>query len=80
MYELHWTTSSRNGVAIADTRRQLHALSDHQLHDIGLRRDQIEDVAHDMVKGANRTKTRAAGHFRGRGLSLVPLLRAYRTA
>jgi hypothetical protein len=80
MFEQHWTTSNRNGVAIADTRRQLHALSDHQLHDIGLRRDQIEDVARDLTKGASPTKARFKSLSRGRGLSLVPLLRAYRTA
>ena len=78
MFELHWTTN--NGVAVADTRRQLNALSDHQLHDIGLRRDQIEEVARDLTKGVQRTKVRVQGHFSGRGLSLTPLLRACRTA
>ncbi|MDP6884104.1 MAG: DUF1127 domain-containing protein [Rhodospirillales bacterium] len=78
MFELQWTTG--NSVAAADTRRQLNALSDHQLNDIGLRRDQIEEVARDLTTGVQRTKVRVQGHFSGRGLSLAPLLRAYRTA
>jgi Domain of unknown function (DUF1127) len=34
--------------ARAQTRHQLNALSDHQLRDIGLSRDQIDDVAQRM--------------------------------
>jgi len=34
--------------ARAQTRRQLNALSNHQLRDIGLTRDQIDDVARRM--------------------------------
>jgi uncharacterized protein YjiS (DUF1127 family) len=30
--------------ALRETRRQLYALSDHMLRDIGLRRDQVEFI------------------------------------
>jgi uncharacterized protein YjiS (DUF1127 family) len=80
MFELHWNTNIRNGVAVADTRRQLHVLSDHQLHDIGLTRGQIDDVARGLVKGGEKAKKPITDRLVGRGLSLTPLLKAYRTA
>lgn len=35
--------------ALAKTRRELHALSDHMLRDIGLRRDQISSALLERV-------------------------------
>ncbi len=85
MFELHWSTSFLNGVAAADTRRQLRRLSDHQLSDIGVRRDQIDEVAHGMVarsmtKPATETKTRAKSRFAVGGWRLLPWPRTYRAA
>ena len=80
MFELHWNTNIRNGVAVADTRRQLHALSDHQLLDIGMTRGQIDDVARDLIAAGKKAKKPIKDRLVGRGLSLTPLLKAYRTA
>jgi hypothetical protein len=62
----------------SDTRRQLNALSDHQLRDIGLSRDQIDDVAQAMQ--AVRPQPAARRGLAARGLSLAPLFRAFRSA
>jgi uncharacterized protein YjiS (DUF1127 family) len=40
----------RRTLIISQTRRALGQLSDHQLKDIGIARDQIDAVARDMAK------------------------------
>jgi hypothetical protein len=48
-----------SGFARARTRRQLQALSDQQLSDIGLSRDQIDDVARRLSERHAREAHRA---------------------
>lgn len=59
---------------VTSTRRQLNALSDEQLHDIGVERGQLEDVARGLVARMTRPFT---GVFAERGMSIAPLFRAY---
>ena len=37
-------------LAARQTRREFHALSDHMLRDIGVRRDQIDGVAQSFLR------------------------------
>ncbi|MCG8695275.1 MAG: DUF1127 domain-containing protein [Minwuiales bacterium] len=59
---------------VRETRRQLHTLSDGQLHDIGFTRDRIGDVAEAMT--ALQAPPPAARPVR-KGFSLRPLFRAF---
>ena len=73
MFDRLFTAARRN-----DTRRQLNALSDSQLRDIGLRREQIDDVAAELDRHPAPASVRNG--LAMRGLDLMPLLRAYRSA
>ena len=56
------------------TRRQLNALSNEQLRDLGFERGQIDDVAQALVA---RMCSPVRRLFASRGMSLSPLLRAF---
>lgn len=60
-----------------DTRRQLNALSDEQLRDIGVSRDRIDDIATGLAAHPTPTPKR---RLAARGLSLIPLFRAFVSA
>lgn len=78
MFESHVFPFAFRAVRRAETRRQLNALSDLQLKDIGLSRDQIDDVAENLSREPGRAGTVRRGLL-ARGMSLVPLFAAYRS-
>ena len=62
---------------VGGVSRELNALSDGQLSDIGIDRSQIHDIAEALARRVSRSfKWRLAS----RGMSLTPLMRAYTSA
>jgi hypothetical protein len=57
--------------------RELNALSDAQLRDIGIERPMIHEIAEAL---ARRAKVAVKRGLIARGLSLAPLFQAYRSA
>jgi hypothetical protein len=62
------------GGKVKDTRRQLNALSDEQLSDIGVSRGQIDDVARGLSARVSAPIKRV---LKGRDMSIAPLFRAF---
>lgn len=72
MFESHLFPALSESLLRRQTRRQLDALSDHQLKDIGLVRGQIDDVAAALSQQMRGRSTQRVG--------LRSLLNVFRTA
>lgn len=65
----------RLAAVVNDTEQELNALSDWQLKDIGVNRDQLGDIALDLA--ARRTGAPTRRGLARRAMSLTPLFRAF---
>ena len=74
MYQMNALAELGHFGKVNDTRRQLNALSDEQLSDIGLSRGQIDDVARGLGARVGATIKRV---LQVQNMSLTPLFKAF---